>query len=87
VFIIIDQPVEDDTFVRFSGDECGGKCAFDFDDYPTVGTDQQMTAGESFEIVGTEPETPVEEATLRIVWDDAESEQTATLAKWGGPEA
>jgi hypothetical protein len=87
VFIIIDQPVEDDTFVRFSGDECGGKCAFNFDDDSTVGADQQMTTGESFEIVGTEPDTELEEATVRIVWDDEESEQTATLAKWEGPDA
>jgi flagellin-like protein len=85
VFIVTDAPIEDDTGI--TGDECGGKCAFNFDDEETVGADQEMTAGEDYTIFAVEPEDELEEATVRIVWDDEESEQTATLAVWEGPDA
>jgi hypothetical protein len=46
-----------------------------------------MQTGDDFTIFALEPDDEFEHATVRIVWEDADSGQTQTLATWDGPRA
>jgi flagellin-like protein len=87
LYIVPTQGIEDDTGAN--GAECaaGEQCPFGFDDNAARIPGERMTAGEDFTLVAVDPEDNLETATVRIVWIDAESGQSATVATWEGPKS
>jgi flagellin-like protein len=93
LFIVADYPYEDDTLGGGgSGFECGSpsggqyECSFNFDDEFSIPGDS-MSAGERFRLYGEEPDTPLERATVRIVYRPEGGTRSYILATWTGPEA
>jgi flagellin-like protein len=93
LYIIADQPYEDDT-IDGDGDgfECGSpsggqyECSFNFDnDFRVPG--ETMSAGERFRIYAAEQSTPFERATVTIVYRPEDGTRSYVLAEWTGPDA
>lgn len=94
LYIVADEPYEDDTLTGYTGFECGSpsggqyECSFNFDDdADSFGLgDEEMSAGERFRIYATEGSVAFETATVRIVYKPEDGTRSYVLATWEGPE-
>jgi hypothetical protein len=88
LFIVSTHSFEDDTVGP--GFECSETdpyvCPFNFDDEFSIGG-ERMAAGDTYRLYGETPSTPLEDATLRIVWRSEGRAESQVLFEWNGPGA
>ena len=87
IYIVSTHGFEDDRLAD-TDFECAREfvCPVDFDDETGVDGDT-MDAGESYQIFALKPDTPFEEATVRLVYRSPQGDTSRTLARWEGPQA
>ena len=55
--------------------------------YEAMGASADVSAGTSAKIVPATDSDSFDAATVRVVWSDLNTDKSATLGKWSGPEA